>query len=220
MISRAGNKLCLLSVLLIVTGCITLPPIQHEIKTETVYRVPYGRIWEWANESVAKKIAEIENADKKSGHIRTKKFKAPYKGFQYISEFADCGEPGGLYVYREITGYVDIIISDKDVNEVFVKVIAHYSAPMWLGSNFKGTVTCQSKGHVEKLLFEDLQLLVKDNKKYNVQEPGDEEVSELEVSRASRKEISECINILPLLRHDLFRRILTDSKEKAEQSSL
>lgn len=219
-ILKKGKKLFFLAVLLLGAGCITLPPIQHKIKTGTVYSVPYEKIWEMAGESVIRKIAEVEKSDKQSGLIRTKEFKVPYKGFQYVSEYADCGEPGGLYVYREIIGYFDIIISEKAANKVSVKAIAHYRAPMWLGSKFKGIVTCQSKGLVERRLFEDIQLSFKDNKKYKAWEPEGEEVREPEISRASKKEISECINILPPLRHDLFRRILTDSKEKVEQPSL
>jgi hypothetical protein len=218
-IPKKGKKLFLLAVLLLGSGCITLPPIQHEIKTESVYPVRHEEVWELVNESVKRNIAAVEKADKKSGLIRTKKFKVPYRGFQYVSKYADCGEPGGLYVYHEIIGYFDIIISETDVNEVSVKVIAHYSAPMWFGSSFKGIVTCHSRGYVERLLFEDLRLSFEDIQ-YAAQEPEDEEVREPEISRAPKKEISECINVLPPLRQDLFKRILKDSKEKVEQPSL
>ena len=217
MASRAGKRLFLLSILLIVTGCATLPPIKHKIKTRETYTATYEKLWELANDSVKSVIAEIEKADKKTGVIRTKEFKAPYKGFQYISKYADCGEPGGLYVYRSIIGYFDISVSEIDGNKVSVQANAHYRAPMWLGNSFKGMVVCQSKGHLEKLLFKDLRTYLKDFKKNDAENP---EESEPELSQASQKEKSECINILPPLRQDLFRRILTDSKEKVEQPSL
>ncbi len=154
MVSRAGKRLFLLSILLIVAGCATLPPIKHEIKTRETYTATYEKFWEQANESVKGVIAEIEKADKKTGVIRTKEFKTPYEGFQYISEFADCGEPGGLYVYRDIIGYFDISISEIEENKVYLQANAHYHAPMWFGNSFKGMVVCQSRGYLEKLLFD------------------------------------------------------------------
>lgn len=216
MASRAGKRLFLLSILLIVTGCATLPPIKHKIKTRETYTANYEKLWEQTNDSVKNVIAEIEVADEKTGVIRTKEFKAPYEGFQYVSKYADCGEPGGLYVYRGIIGYFDISISEIDGNKVYVEANAHYRAPMWLGNSFKGMVVCQSRGHLEGLLFDDLRIYVSElNEK-----PEDQEYSEPDLSQASQKEKSECINILPPFRQDLFRRILTDSKEKVEQPSL
>lgn len=219
MASRAGKKLFLLSVLLIVTGCATLPPIKHKIKTKEIYTAPYDKLWELANDSVSI-VAAIEEADKKSGVIRTKEFKTPYEGFQYVSKYADCGEPGGMYVYRGIIGYFEISISEIDGNKVSVEANVHYHAPMWFGKSFKGTVVCQSRGHLEKQLFEDLRMYLSEFKRYQAENPEDQEDSEPGLSQVSQKDKSDCINILPTHRQDLFRRILTDSKGKAEQPSL
>jgi hypothetical protein len=219
MVSRAGKTLFILSILLIVTGCATLPPIKHKIKTKETYTAPYDKFWELANDSVSI-IAAIEKADKKSGVIRTKEFNVPYEGFQYISKYADCGEPGGMYVYRGIIGYFDISISEIDGNKVKFEANAHYRAPLWFGKSFKGMVVCQSRGHLERQLFKDLRMYVSEFKKSEAEKPEDQEDSAPELSQAYQKEKSECINILPTLRQDLFRRILTDSKEKGEQPSL
>jgi hypothetical protein len=210
-IPRKGKNLFLFAALLLLAGCITLPPIQHKIKTEEVYSVRYGAIWKLASDSAVRTIADVKKADKKSGLIRTKEFRAPYKGFQYISEYADCGEPGGMYVYRGIIGYFDIVVSEKGEDKVSVTANAHYRAPMWKGSSFRGMVVCQSRGHVEKLFFQNLRLSLRDYKEDEAERLENGEVSEPEDSKAAQEEQSECINILPLFRNDLFRKILPDS---------
>ena len=163
--AKSGKKVFLFILIVILTGCATLPPLQHEIQTEETYPVLYDDLWEPMSSFFVNRVAAVETVDKESGILKTKEFSVPYESFRYRSEYTDCGAPGGLYVYRHIIGHFELRVSETEEDFILVKISPHYRASLWLGNSFEGWVTCQSKGYVEKLLFDDLRLKLKDSPK-------------------------------------------------------
>ncbi len=150
------KRLPYIVVLILVTGCVTIPPTKHEYKSHENFPVSLNKVWNLSSNFLAEKVAAIDTADKKSGFLKTKEFNVPYEGFQYKSIYADCGELAGLYVYRKIIGHYDIFISESEDNRTTLRTFPHYRASLWLENNFKGWVQCQSRGYVEKLLINNI----------------------------------------------------------------
>ncbi len=147
-------------VFILVTGCVTALPMKHVYKSQEIFPVPFNEIWEVSNNFLEENVAAIDTADKKSGFLKTKEFDVPQSGFQYQSEYADCGNLGGLYTYHKIVGYYEIFISETEENSTAVRIIPHYHGSLWLGKSFKGWIPCQSKGYVEQLLMDDVRAKV------------------------------------------------------------
>ncbi len=61
-------------------------------------------------------------------------------------------------------GYYEIFISESDTFRTTVRTIPHFRASLWLGKNFKGWVTCTSRGYVEQLLIDDLRAQIKESR--------------------------------------------------------
>ena len=148
-------------VFILVTGCVTSLPMKHEYKSREIFPVPFNEIWELSSNFLEENVAAIDTADKKSGFLKTKEFDVPQSGFQYQSEYADCGNLGGLYTYHKIIGYYEIFISETEENSTAVRTIPHYHASLWLGKSFKGWIPCQSKGNIEQLFMDELRAEIK-----------------------------------------------------------
>jgi hypothetical protein len=115
-------------IFILVTGCVTALPVKHEYKSREIFPVPFNEIWD-----------------------------VPQSGFQYQSEYTDCGNLGGFYTYHKIVGYFEIFISETEDNSTSVRTIPHYHASLWLGKSFKGWIPCQSKGYIEQLFMDELR---------------------------------------------------------------
>jgi hypothetical protein len=144
-------------VFILVTGCLSALPLKHEYKSYENFPVPLNEVWELSSNFLEENVSAIDTADKQSGFLKTKEFNVPYSGFQYQSEYADCGKLGGLYTYHKIVGHYEIFISESKENRTVVSTIPHYRASLWLGKSFKGWIPCQSRGHVEQLLMDYLR---------------------------------------------------------------
>ncbi len=144
-------------VFILVTGCVSALPMKHEYKSADNFPVPLNEVWELSSNFLEENVSAIDTADKQSGFLKTKEFNVPHSGFQYHSEYADCGKLGGLYTYHKIVGHFEIFISESEENRTVVSTIPHYRASLWLGKSFKGWIPCQSRGHVEQLLMDYLE---------------------------------------------------------------
>lgn len=188
------KKLFLLTEIILITGCATIPPINHEFKSRETYQVPNSLIWEPVSSFLVNNVAPIEVTDKESGKLITGTFKVPYEGFQYYSKYTDCGELAGLLVFREILGEFEISISESAIDTTVVEISPHYRAALWFANSFKGWVPCQSRGYVEKMLFDELNLKLENYKKT--------------AAKKSNEEKTECSQILPSFRDDAFKKLL------------
>ncbi len=150
------NKLAYFIVFILVTGCATILPMNHEFKSHENFPAPYNKVWNLSNNFLSKKVSPIKTEDIKSGFLETKEFKVSYEGFQYKSKYADCGQLAGLYVYHEIVGQYQIYISELAANRTTLRIVPNYRASLWLGKSFKGWVQCESRGHIENLLISDI----------------------------------------------------------------
>ncbi len=156
MTTRLLKKVHYFIILMLVSGCVTAPPMTHEYRSNDNFPIPFNEAWELSNNFLTENVSAIDTADRKSGYIKTEEFNVPYEGFQYQSEYADCGTLGGLYVYHKIIGYYEIFIYESETNLTVVSAIPHYRASLWLGKSFKGWVPCRSRGYIEQLLMDDL----------------------------------------------------------------
>ncbi len=203
------NKIILFSLLILLTGCATIPPVQQVIQSEETFPVPYDAVWEPLQSFFASGVTSVESTDKEIGLLTTKEFTVPYEGYKYRSKYVDCGELAGLTVYRKMIGKYDIFISKLEGKKVSVKADANYRAALYSGTEFKGWVTCQSRGYIEKLLFDDLRAKLKDYKETAPQDQTieAEAVQKPEVRHSQTLVESTCAHILPSFRDDVFKKL-------------
>lgn len=181
MINRILKGIPFIVLCAMVTACVTALPMKHEYKAREDFPVPKNEVWKLVSTFLLDSFYAINTVDQKSGYLKTEEFNVPYEGFQYKSEHADCGQLGGLHVYRKMIGYYEIFISSPDENSTVVRIVPYYRASLWSGNSFKGWVPCQSRGYVEKLLINDLWAkieaahpnLVRQPEKSAVKEPED-----------------------------------------------
>jgi len=167
------KKICLLVLILLLTGCATVPPAKHDFQSGKIYKKPYDDVWKHAALFFKDRDIPLKTIEKASGTIVTEEMKIPYRGFLYESDYCDCGRLSGLYVYHEILGKFSIIVKKLAGAKTSVQVNANYKASKWLGKNFKGWVICESKGHAEKILLEHLDSALEGQEKET--EASDEE---------------------------------------------
>ncbi len=203
------KKIILFSLLVLITGCATIPPVQQVIQSEETFLVPYDAVWDPIQSFFATGVTSVESTDKEIGLLTTKEFTVPYEGFKYRSKYVDCGELAGLTVYRKMIGKYDIFISKLEGKKVSVKADANYRAALYSGTEFKGWVTCQSRGYIEKLLFDDLRAKLKDYKEAVPQDQTIEveAVQKPEVTQPQTRVVSTCVHILPPFRNDVFDKL-------------
>ncbi|MBI5055788.1 MAG: hypothetical protein HZB61_04140 [Nitrospirae bacterium] len=150
------NRLYIVTVFLLISGCVTVPPIQHDLQAEEKYAAVYGDVWQLVTGFLSDENISVKTGNKESGAILTSEVEVPYEGFQYVSDYCDCGRLGGLYVYHEIKGEYKIQISRLAEKVAAIRIDSRYRASLWLGEDFVGWVPCESKGYFEKKLFEQL----------------------------------------------------------------
>ncbi|UCH82332.1 MAG: SPOR domain-containing protein [Nitrospiraceae bacterium] len=156
MIAQCIKKVLFIVITLLVTGCVSALPMKHEYKSREIFPLPFDQVWTLSSNFLEKNVSPVKIADKKSGLLESREFKVPYYGFQYASEYTDCGKLGSLYVYHEIIGHYEIFISELDENRTSVRIIPDYRASLWLGKSFKGWVNCRSRGYVEQSFVDNL----------------------------------------------------------------
>jgi len=127
--------------------------------------------------------------DRKSGFLITKEFNVPYEGFQYKSIYADCGQLAGLYVYNEIIGQYELLISESEDNSTTLRIIPHYRASLWLGKSFKGWIQCQSRGYVENLLIGEIKEYIQNLSPEELQAFQQTKSEDLETENVSKAKI-------------------------------
>ncbi|UCH80561.1 MAG: tetratricopeptide repeat protein [Nitrospiraceae bacterium] len=135
--------------------------MKHEFTSHETFPIPQNEIWTWSIDFLEGRVSTIDAADKDQGILKTKEFNVPYKGFQFQSIYADCGKPGGLNVFREIIGYYEIFIAESLDSRTTIRTVPHYRASLWAGNNFKGWISCESRGYLEQLLIDDLRAKIK-----------------------------------------------------------
>lgn len=148
------KRLLLAAVYFIIAGCATVPPVLHDIKSTETFDAKYNGVAVSVKEFYDKEKMPVKKGIDDSGLIETEEIKVPYEGFQYLSDYCDCGAPGGLYVYHEILGKFSASIKETDNSKTTIHIAASYKASLWWNDTFIGWVECQSKGHIESKLIE------------------------------------------------------------------
>ena len=200
------------TVLALIAGCATMPPITHDIKSEETYNAPFDKVWEPAINYFNNKNIPVRATDQASGIIESGEVKIPYDSFVYYSEYADCGTLGGLYVYHDILGKITVYLKKLDTNKTSVQIVTDYRASLWTGNNFKGWTVCQSKGYIEKSFLEYLNSTVQVIKEGPGKKPeGDK------TAIATQKTILTVTKLklpLPVFSNNLFREIFCTYTEQ------
>ncbi len=191
MIAQCIKKAPYIVVIVFMTGCVTALPMKHEYTSRETLPLPFDDVWELSSNFLEQNVSAIDTADKKSGYIITKEFNVPYNGFQYQSEYADCGQLGSLYVYHEIVGNYEIFISPLEDNRSSIRIIPDYRASLWIGKSFKGWVPCQSRGYFEQLLVNDLRTKKKESHALDIQNKDMEATVDPGTNMSSETEMSE-----------------------------
>lgn len=157
------KKILLFIVVIFLTGCVTTKPATYNFQTEKVYEAAYQKVLTKIISFSGDSRIQLKQSEKDPELIASEEVKIPYIGFLYESAYCDCGTLGGLYVYHEILGKVNVYLKNLEDDKTSVEVVARYRASKWLGNNFKEWVTCQSKGYFEESLFKylDESLVIK-----------------------------------------------------------
>lgn len=137
-----------------IAGCAAAPPVLHDVRSDGAFDAKYDWTVRSVKEFFEKEKIPVIKGNDDSGLIETEEIKVPYEGFQYSSDYCDCGAPGGLYVYREILGKFSAFLKKTDDGKTAVHIGASYRASLWRYDTFIGWVECQSKGYVENKLIE------------------------------------------------------------------
>ncbi len=158
------NKAVMAVLLLITVGCVTVPPLIHEVPPGKTYDSEAVGIVASVNQFFNKENIPVKILDNVSGIIATEEIKVPYTGFQYLSDYCDCGFLGGLYVYHDMVGKFGVIVRQKDNSATAVDIKADFKASLWKYKKFIGWVECQSKGYIESKLIDHLNASFKQKK--------------------------------------------------------
>ncbi len=159
------KRLLMAAVVLSLTGCATVPPLIHDVQSRSTFNAEYVVLVESVKEFFVKENIPVKTADDNTGMIEADETKVPYEGFQYRSDYCDCGTLGGLYVYHEILGMFKVYIKEEDENTTSVDIDAAYRASLWRYRTFIGWAACQSRGYMENKLITYLHDSLKENKK-------------------------------------------------------
>ena len=160
------KRLLMAAVVLSVTGCATVPPLiqDEDVQSRTTLNAEYVVLVDTVKEFFDKEDIPVKTGEDNSGVIEAEETKIPYEGFQYRSDYCDCGAPGGLYVYHEILGKFKVFIKEEDENTTTIDIDAAYRASLWRHKTFIGWVACQSRGYMENKLIAYLHASLKKNK--------------------------------------------------------
>ncbi len=148
------KRLFLVAMYIFIAGCATVPPVLHDVQSTETFDAKYNGITGSVKEFFDKENIPVKKGSEDPGLIETEDIKVPYEGFQYLSDYCDCGALGGFYVYHEILGKFTVSIKETDNSKTTIHVGASYKASLWWHDNFIGWVECQSKGYVESKLIE------------------------------------------------------------------
>jgi hypothetical protein len=157
------RKLFQLSIFILVIGCATLPPLIQDVESLRRVKANFNRIWVPTNNFFNERDIPVKSVIIEAGSLETEAIKIPYEGFNYESDYCDCGTLGGIYVFREILGTYTVTIKGINRNTTDVTMKADYRAALWAGNTFKGWVRCQSNGHMEEAFFKKLSSTFKEN---------------------------------------------------------
>jgi len=143
----------LVAICFFIAGCATVPPVMHDVQSTGTFNAKYEGIAGPVKEFFDKEKIPVKKGTDDRGMIETEEMKVPYEGFQYVSDYCDCGALGGLYVYHEILGKFNAVIKETDNSNTTMHISASYKASLWWHDTFIGWVECQSKGYIEGKLI-------------------------------------------------------------------
>lgn len=159
------KRILLVAILFSIAGCATLPPVMHSVQSTATFDANSGDVFDSVNEYFDKEKIPVKKKSGDSSLLETEEIRVPYEGFDYLSDYCDCGAPGGFYVYHEILGIITTFIQEADEGKTSMHIVASYRASLWLNDTFIGWVVCQSKGHIESRLIKHVNTDLKKRKK-------------------------------------------------------
>ncbi len=155
----------LIALCFFVVSCVTVPPVLHDVQSTGTFNAKYDGISGPVKEFFDKEKIPVRKGTDDPGMIETEEIKVPYEGFQYLSDYCDCGALGGLYVYRDILGKFSTSIKETDNSKTSIHISASYRASLWFNDTFIGWVECQSKGYIEGKLIGYVNAVLEKSKK-------------------------------------------------------
>lgn len=148
------KRLLIVAMSFFIAGCATVPPLLHDVQSTGTFNAKYDRTAGSVKEFFKKEKIPVKEGTDNSGLIETEEIKVPYEGFQYLSDYCDCGAPGGFYVYHAMLGKFNTFIKETDDGKTTMHISAAFKASLWWHDTFVGWVACQSKGYIESKLIE------------------------------------------------------------------
>ncbi|MEW6603001.1 MAG: hypothetical protein AB1499_18665 [Nitrospirota bacterium] len=147
------KRVLLLAMCLILAGCATVPPVMRVVPSTETFNARSGVVVDSVNDFFKNENIPVRKGSEHSGIVETEEVKVPYEGFEYVSDYCDCGTLGGLYVYHGILGAFRAYVKETDNSRTTLHIESSFRASLWLNDTFMGWVVCQSKGYFESKLI-------------------------------------------------------------------
>lgn len=133
-----------LTAVLLLAGCATVPPTNHEVQRTFEYSESFDEVWSAVIDTFGEMGYAIDNMERASGFITTERMTV-----NRDSPYLDCGRPGGLMWDSNWTGRFNVVVrGEEDGSEVTVNT--DWQAVRNLGRISREPINCVSTGEFEQ----------------------------------------------------------------------